>query len=249
MTLTEERKARRRRAVKRTARWLAAALVAALLCLAATRQLVQRQREEGAASFASLAPEHVGEAQNGQARAQQLAQCLLERIRLIAHRRALLHDVCDSGRFVVGIAGEHVRAMTSKGIVAVSGAEINKGDVDRANAAITPLDADFQRFITETAWGSVWTRDEHLDRSLETFSGGELTRASLARALAARGVSSVADTRLMLDGLTPLEIDGDLFRLRDEPANTEWIRFGDVVNGKCMRLTFSGVDLLRVASA
>jgi cell division protein FtsA len=34
----------------------------------------------------------------------------------------------------VGIAGEHVRAMTSKGIVAVSGAEINKGDVDRANA-------------------------------------------------------------------------------------------------------------------
>src|SRR5690242_20184001 len=27
-------------------------------------------------------------------------------------------------------------------------------------------------------------RDEHMDRSLETFSGGELTRASLARALA-----------------------------------------------------------------
>ena len=42
--------------------------------------------------------------------------------------------------------------------------------------------------------------------------------------------------RLMLDGLTPLELDGDLFRLRDEPANTEWIRFGEVVNGKCMRL-------------
>ena len=55
--------------------------------------------------------------------------------------------------------------------------------------------------------------------------------------------------RLMLDGLTPLELDGDLFRLRDEPANTEWIRFGEVVNGKCMRLKFSGVDLWRVASA
>ena len=27
-------------------------------------------------------------------------------------------------------------------------------------------------------------RDEHLDRSLETFSGGELTRASLARVAA-----------------------------------------------------------------
>src|SRR5690349_4115690 len=32
-----------------------------------------------------------------------------------------------------GIAGEHVRAMTSKGIVAVSNDEINKSDVDRAN--------------------------------------------------------------------------------------------------------------------
>ncbi len=30
----------------------------------------------------------------------------------------------------------------------VNGAEANK----------TPFDADFQRFITETAWGSVWTR-------------------------------------------------------------------------------------------
>jgi len=34
----------------------------------------------------------------------------------------------------VGIAGEHVRAMISKGIVAVSGDEISKGDVARANA-------------------------------------------------------------------------------------------------------------------
>jgi len=34
----------------------------------------------------------------------------------------------------VGIAGEHVQAMISKGIVAVSGDEITRGDVDRANA-------------------------------------------------------------------------------------------------------------------
>ena len=34
----------------------------------------------------------------------------------------------------VGIAGEHVRAMTSQGIVAVNGDEISKADVDRANA-------------------------------------------------------------------------------------------------------------------
>ena len=33
----------------------------------------------------------------------------------------------------VGIAGEHIRAMISKGIVAVNGDEISKADVDRAN--------------------------------------------------------------------------------------------------------------------
>jgi len=31
----------------------------------------------------------------------------------------------------VGIAGEHVRAMTSKGIVAVNGDEISRADVNR----------------------------------------------------------------------------------------------------------------------
>ncbi|GAA2749358.1 alpha/beta fold hydrolase [Amnibacterium kyonggiense] len=30
--------------------------------------------------------------------------------------------------------------------------------VDRATAGITPETADFQRFITETAWGSIWSR-------------------------------------------------------------------------------------------
>lgn len=35
--------------------------------------------------------------------------------------------------------------------------------VDRAEANKTPFDADFQRFMTEMAWGSVWTRP-HLDR-------------------------------------------------------------------------------------
>lgn len=30
--------------------------------------------------------------------------------------------------------------------------------VDAATAAMTPFDADFQTFITEGAWGSVWSR-------------------------------------------------------------------------------------------
>jgi 4-carboxymuconolactone decarboxylase len=35
--------------------------------------------------------------------------------------------------------------------------------VERAQARISEFDADFQRFITETAWGSVWARPD-LDR-------------------------------------------------------------------------------------
>ena len=35
--------------------------------------------------------------------------------------------------------------------------------VEQAQSRIAELDADFQRFITETAWGSVWARPD-LDR-------------------------------------------------------------------------------------
>jgi 4-carboxymuconolactone decarboxylase len=44
--------------------------------------------------------------------------------------------------------------------------------VDRATEAATDLDADFQRWITETAWGGVWARPD-LDlrtRSLLTIA-------------------------------------------------------------------------------
>ncbi len=36
--------------------------------------------------------------------------------------------------------------------------------VDRAVAATTDIDADFQRYITTSAWGSLWTRNDRLDR-------------------------------------------------------------------------------------
>ncbi len=43
--------------------------------------------------------------------------------------------------------------------------------VDRAEARKTPFDADFQRYITEAAWGSVWTRPglDRRTRSLLTI--------------------------------------------------------------------------------
>src|SRR6059058_5218974 len=44
--------------------------------------------------------------------------------------------------------------------------------VERALARTTAFDADFQRFITETAWGSVWTCPnlDRRTRSLVTIS-------------------------------------------------------------------------------
>ena len=44
--------------------------------------------------------------------------------------------------------------------------------VDRATASATAFDADFQTFITETAWGSVWTRDglSKRERSMLTIA-------------------------------------------------------------------------------
>lgn len=44
--------------------------------------------------------------------------------------------------------------------------------VDRSVQAITDLDRDFQRFITETAWGGVWTRPhfDHRTRSIVTLA-------------------------------------------------------------------------------
>lgn len=35
---------------------------------------------------------------------------------------------------------------------------LGNAHVDRAEANKTPFDADFQQFITETAWGTVWSR-------------------------------------------------------------------------------------------
>lgn len=39
-------------------------------------------------------------------------------------------------------------------------AVLGDAHVDRATAAATAFDAPFQRFVTETAWGSVWSRPD-----------------------------------------------------------------------------------------
>src|SRR5690242_17173413 len=44
--------------------------------------------------------------------------------------------------------------------------------VDRAQRETTDFDADFQRYITETAWGSVWARPQldHRTRHMLTIA-------------------------------------------------------------------------------
>jgi len=54
-------------------------------------------------------------------------------------------------------------------------AVLGDGYVDRATANQTELDRDFQRFITETVWGDVWTRP-----GLERKTRHMLTLALLA---------------------------------------------------------------------
>jgi 4-carboxymuconolactone decarboxylase len=56
--------------------------------------------------------------------------------------------------------------------MAVRRAVLGDAHVDRAQAGATELDADFQRFITETAWGSVWARKQltRRERSMLTIA-------------------------------------------------------------------------------
>jgi 4-carboxymuconolactone decarboxylase len=46
-------------------------------------------------------------------------------------------------------------------------AVLGDSHVDRANAAITDFTADFQDFITRTAWGDIWSRPG-LDRRIRS---------------------------------------------------------------------------------
>lgn len=51
-------------------------------------------------------------------------------------------------------------------------AVLSDGHVDRATAATTPLTADFQDFITRTAWGDIWSRPglDRRSRSIAVLS-------------------------------------------------------------------------------
>jgi len=83
-------------------------------------------------------------------------------------------------------------------------AVLGDAHVDRAQKAATELDADFQDFITKTAWGSIWAR-EHLtrrERSMLTIamlaSLGHLEELALHLKATANTGTSMADVREVL---------------------------------------------------
>ena len=71
--------------------------------------------------------------------------------------------------------------------------------VDRAAASTTPFDAPFQRFITETAWGTLWAGDaiDRRTRSLVTIA----ILAALGREELALHLRATRNT-----GATPAEV-------------------------------------------
>ena len=71
--------------------------------------------------------------------------------------------------------------------------------VDRAGEAVTDLDRDFQQWITETVWGSVWARDvlDDRERSLVTIA----ILAALGREELDLHLRATANT-----GVTPQEV-------------------------------------------
>jgi hypothetical protein len=111
-----------------------------------------------------------------------------------------------------------------------------------------PSDADSQ--VIEVAWGADWyaapgyqgERQFALPAAWRPFEGHYHTDSpwiGSVRVLFRKG-------KLWLNGTVPLEPEGDVFRLRDEEWSTEWIQFLEVVNGRCMRIKWSGEDLRRV---
>jgi 4-carboxymuconolactone decarboxylase len=71
--------------------------------------------------------------------------------------------------------------------------------VDRATATATDLDADFQRWITESVWGQVWTRDTFDDRTRSLLTIAIL--AALGRDELDLHLRATANT-----GVTPEEV-------------------------------------------
>jgi cell division protein FtsA len=134
----------------------------------ATAERVIAGLDIGSAKTTALIAEVVGELP----RSPQIKVLGVGRARTTGLRRGVVADIEETTRSIrkamedaermagqhvtevyVGIAGEHVRAMTSTGVVAVNGEEITKQDVERANdvarAQAVPTDRELLHAIPQ----------------------------------------------------------------------------------------------------
>jgi CubicO group peptidase (beta-lactamase class C family) len=104
--------------------------------------------------------------------------------------------------------------------------------------------------VVEAAWGTDWYPGKAYSgeqkfaippawKAYEGHYRNDSAWIGSIRVLARKG-------KLWVNGTMPMEQQGDVFLLRDDEYSTEWIQFLDVVNGRCMRIKFSGEDLRRV---
>lgn len=77
-------------------------------------------------------------------------------------------------------------------------AVLGDAHVDRAEANKTDFDADFQRFITETAWGSVWARPGLARKTRHLLTIGLLAALGQEHELAMH-IRATANTGVMPD--------------------------------------------------
>lgn len=83
---------------------------------------------------------------------------------------SLILDFIDEP--VVCVLTDHAESTLYEQGMKTRRAVLGDAHVDRAEAAKTEFDADFQHYITETAWGSIWSRPglTHRERSLITIA-------------------------------------------------------------------------------
>jgi 3-oxoadipate enol-lactonase / 4-carboxymuconolactone decarboxylase len=93
---------------------------------------------------------------------EAIAGASLEIIANAAHIPTVEQPAAVAGAILRFLAPRHAGERYEAGL-AVRKQVLGEAHVARASSAITDFDRDFQRFITETAWGSVWTRP-HFDR-------------------------------------------------------------------------------------
>jgi D-alanyl-D-alanine carboxypeptidase len=108
--------------------------------------------------------------------------------------------------------------------------------------------------VVEAGWGSEWfTNSKYVGpKNLEYPKEWEGFVGHYRNENAWIGSTRIAlrKGRLFVDGVDPLEAgNGDTFYYQDKQNNPEWVQFCDIVNGRAMRLKFSGQDLWRVMTA